>query len=136
MRRMILLLSLALAGGLVVPAAAEAGLKFCNKTENKIWVAVAYHSKDKSDWVSRGWWTVEAGQCQTAIAESLQGRYYYYYAEDDTGSWSGDFVFCTTDKKFEIEGAENCKTRGYDAEGFREVDVGEKIDKTIDLVSQ
>ena len=137
MGRKILLLGLALAGGMILPAAARADLKFCNKTDKKIWVAIGYHEKSKADWVSHGWWTVAPGACQTTISDALSGQYYYWYAEDEgDGVWSGNFVFCTTEKKFQIEGRENCKSRGYDAQGFRELKAGEDINKTVDLTSQ
>ena len=137
MGRKFLVLGLALTGAMILPAVARADLKFCNKTDKKVWVAVGYHEKNKADWVSHGWWTVAPGTCETTLSDALNGQYYYWYAEDEgDGVWSGNFVFCTTDKKFQIEGRENCKSRGYDAQGFRELRVGEDINKTVDLTSQ
>ena len=63
----------------------------------------------------------------------LKSRYYYYYAESDSGKWDGDYIFCTQDQKFTIEGNKDCKSRGYAPEGFREIDVGESTAKEIDL---
>jgi len=136
MRSGSLFLALALVCALGFPEAAKADLKFCNKTDKKVWVAIGYKSKD--EWVSEGWWAIDPGSCKTTYKDSLEARYYYYYAEDDAdGRWSDDhYIFCTSDKEFTIDGADNCKSRGYDARGFREIDVGENISKTIDLVPQ
>jgi len=117
--------------GLALPKTARADLKFCNKTSKKVDVAVGYKSGDQ--WVSEGWWGIEPGICKTPIRGALQKPYYYYYADSDDLTWSGDYVFCTSQDEFTIKGADNCKARGYEVEGFKEVHVGEDIDHTIDL---
>jgi uncharacterized membrane protein len=120
--------------GLALPTSAKAELKFCNKTSKKVDVAVGYKSNDK--WVSEGWWGLDPGICKSPIKASLQKRYYYYYAESDDLTWQGDYIFCTSDKEFTIEGADECKSRGYTPEGFKEIDVGEDINHTIDLTGK
>lgn len=126
-------LFLALAGSVALPAIARADLKFCNRTDGTVSVAIGHNSKEAGDWVSEGWWVLKAGECKVAIKGLLQNRYYYYYADDATGVWDGDYIFCTTDESFTIKGSENCKSRGYAPQGFREIDVGEDTSKTINL---
>jgi uncharacterized membrane protein len=126
-----LIAALLLIASLALPTAARAELKFCNKTGKKVDVAVGYKSGDK--WVSEGWWGLEPGICKSPIKQALKKRYYYYYAESDDLTWQGSYVFCTSDNEFTIEGADDCKSRGYQPEGFKELDIGEDINHTIDL---
>ena len=126
-----LIAAVVLIAGVALSTTAKADLKFCNKSSKKVDVAVGYKSTDK--WVSEGWWGLEPGICKSPIKGSLQKRYYYYYAESDDLTWSGDYVFCTSDREFTIEGADDCKSRGYQPEGFKEIDVNEDINHTIDL---
>ena len=62
-------------------------------------------------------------------------RYYYIYAldADKGGSWGGKALICTRDKIFTIRGIENCSERGYQKQGFFEVDTGEETDWTVSL---
>ena len=84
-------------------------------------------SSDNSDqgWLSLGWWTIQPNSCDTMIHELLQYRYCYAYAESESGRiWEGTYNFCIQDPKFDIVGADNCETRGYETVGFHEYDVG------------
>ena len=117
--------------GLGIPTAAQAELKFCNKTKGQVNVAVGY--KVGEDWTSEGWWTIEPGSCKVPVGGVLKNRYYYYYADSDSKVWDGDFIFCTQDTKFTIQSDKDCKSRGYAPEGFRELDIGEATSKEIDL---
>lgn len=111
------------------PAAAE--LNICNKsTRRTVSVAVAY--KDGSRWVSRGWWTLQQGECKTPIGGNLSNRYYYYYAHGDGGSWAGDHRFCTISAKFELYNPKSCDNGNF--KGFAELDVEGKTSWTNNLV--
>jgi len=119
------------------PAAAE--FNICNKTKLNIYAAVGYN--EDGDWVSEGWWELEPGECQAVYSKKLTKRYYYYYAESTDGEWFWESegnanLFCASDKAFKIVGDEDCKGRGYDVYGFREVDVGDRITYTIDLTAE
>jgi uncharacterized membrane protein len=112
---------------------AHAELKFCNHTNEQVSLVIGYNSPDTNEWTSEGWWTIDPSQCKVPLGGVLKSRYYYYYAESDSGKWDGDYIFCTQDQKFTIEGNKDCKSRGYAPEGFREIDVGEATAKEIDL---
>jgi uncharacterized membrane protein len=125
-------LGAAIAFGLgMSPALAD--LKLCNNTPNKVGVAIGY--KDNEGWASEGWWTVEPSKCLTLLKGALISRYYYVYAVDRGvgGSWGGKSQMCVRDKAFTIRGLDNCVERGYQKQGFFEVDTAEETDWTISL---
>lgn len=104
-------------------------LEFCNKTAEKIWIAVGYHENGK--WYAKGWWSMEPGACTIPIGGDLNNRYYYYYAENSSnGKWTGDTYFCTNNKGFTIEDGD-CNSRGYESKGFKKLDVGNSNNFTL-----
>ncbi len=131
------------AGMLFLAAAsgrAQAEYRFCNRSEYPLSAAIGY--RDGGDWVSRGWWHLLPGECQTLVEGPLQGRYYYTYAysrvptaEGQEGLWSGEFYMCTGSDRFAIRGVENCDGRGHDRHGFQEVDIGDRVNWTTLFVS-
>ena len=125
--------SVALVAMSTLPGVAHAELKFCNHTNEKVSLVIGYNSPDSNEWTSEGWWTIDPSQCKVPLGGVLKSRYYYYYAESDSGKWDDQYIFCTQDEKFTIEGNKDCKSRGYAPEGFREIDVGEATAKEIDL---
>jgi uncharacterized membrane protein len=112
---------------------AKADLKLCNNTESNVGVAFAYKSKE--GWSSEGWWTAEPKKCLTFLKGALSSRYYYVYAVDlkKGGSWGGKSQICINDKKFTIRGIDRCIERGFQKQGFFEVDTGEEADWTVSL---
>jgi uncharacterized membrane protein len=112
---------------------ARADLKLCNNTPSRVGVAIGY--KDKDGWASEGWWTAEPQKCLTLIKGGLIARYYYVYAVDyeKGGSWGGKAMMCIRDKIFTIRGIENCTERGFQKQGFFEVDTNEETDWTVSL---
>lgn len=124
----------ALVASMTMASAAQAGFEICNQSSDEITVAFGYRESD--EWTSSGWWNISPGDCTIVYEKSLKEQFYYYYAEkvNDSGIWGGDYVFCGVDEAFTIVGDQECKSRGYDAYGFREVDVGERINDSLDLV--
>jgi len=115
----------------VRPAAAD--LKLCNNTESRVGVALGYN--DTRGWVSEGWWNINPNSCKTLLKGDLIARYYYIYAVDydHAGTWGGKAILCTQDTEFVIRGNTNCAERGYDRQGFFEVDTAEQSDWTVSL---
>lgn len=109
----ILVLSLALITAL--PVSAHADLRFCNKTNETVWVTYARTDSDPN-YTSRdadvhGWWQIEPGNCATALAGQLEfnradGTYvdYYYYAHsrDNHFTWTGNLQLCTDPNIFDF----------------------------------
>lgn len=131
-------ISLLLGPGLVLastePASAE--LRLCNKTPVQVGIAIGYKSHD--DWVSEGWWNIEADSCQVVVEGPLPSRYYYLYALDyeEGGSWGGTAFMCTSDEEFTIKGIVDCVARGYERRGFVEVDTLDKPSWTVQLTER
>jgi len=124
-------LGILLMGAMSLPAKAD--LKLCNNTTSTVQIAVGY--KDKEGWASEGWWTAKPQACINLLKGSLIARFYYVYAvdRDKGGSWGGKAMICMKDKIFTIRGIDHCTERGYQQQGFFEVDTGEKTDWTISL---
>ena len=120
--------ALALGAG---PALAD--LRMCNMTTSRIGIALGY--RDPQGWVTEGWWNLAARGCETLLKGPLAGRFYYVYATDYDrgGDWSGRALMCTRDREFTIRGVEDCLARGFDRNGFFEVDTGEQKSWTIQL---
>ncbi|MTI00125.1 DUF1036 domain-containing protein [Roseibium sp. RKSG952] len=112
---------------------AKADLRLCNKTESQVGVAIGY--KDKSDWVTEGWWNLQANTCETLVPGALVSRYYYIYAVDydQFGEWGGRAFMCTRQREFTIRGIEDCVARGFERTGFFEIDTGEQSSWTVQL---
>lgn len=116
-----------LATALVVMLAgpAVAGLEICNGTDARHSVAIGY--KDGDNWISRGWWNIDPGECTTPIGDDLRNRYYYFRAEAAGYDFDDEnYAFCTDPSAFRIIGDEDCKARGYSREMFRRIDTGPK----------
>lgn len=112
---------------------AHADLRLCNMTDSRVGVAVGY--RDDSDWLTEGWWNVDPRACETLIEGVLGSRFYYVYAVDYDrgGSWGGRSMLCTSDREFTIRGVDDCLARGFDRNGFFEVDTGQQLTWTIQL---
>ena len=105
---------------------ARADFRLCNDTTSLVGVALGY--RENAKWVTEGWWQVPGETCASLIKGDLNSRYYYLYAEDADrgGQWRGDIFMCTSDRKFRIDGVEECFARGHQKTGFFEVDTGNK----------
>lgn len=124
-------------GALLLSASpALAWYDICNKTPNRVRVAVGYIGSN--GYVSEGWWTIQPYDCKTVIGdgEADDTNQYWFYAKDldDGGAWDGDSQFCTSSRRFTIVG-KNCSDRGYDWTGFRRVNTSGG-DHTTNLTSR
>lgn len=113
---------------------AEANFEICNKTKESVSVAVGY--RENGDWISEGWWNIDSGDCATVYSKKLSELNYYIYGESDSLVWQGDYTFCVVNEEFTIVGDTDCKKRGYQPEGFMEVDVGDNTSFTFNLLEQ
>ena len=114
-----------------IPAAAD--MRLCNMTGSRVGIALGY--RDSQGWITEGWWNLGARACETLLKGPLAARFYYVYATDYDrgGEWSGKAFMCTKDKEFSIRGLDNCLARGFDRNGFFEVDTGEQKSWTVQL---
>ena len=112
---------------------AAADLQMCNKTASNVDVAIGY--KDQTGWKTEGWWSLAPEACQLLMGGDLVSRYYYVYAVDYDvgGEWRGEAFMCTQDREFTIHGVDDCKKRGYNLNGFFEIDTGDATTWTVQL---
>lgn len=117
----------------LLPAAAQADLRLCNDTSGRLGIAIGY--QDGKGWVTEGWWTIAAQNCETLLKGRLNSRFYYVHAVDYDrgGEWAGKSQMCTADQAFVIQGNKDCEARGYSEAGFLEVDTNDAKDWTIKL---
>jgi uncharacterized membrane protein len=113
------------------PAAAD--LRLCNNTKGEVHVAIGYKGAD--NWITKGWWNLGANKCDALLTGKLTARYFYVRAvENDSGrEWPGKAFLCTRPGEFTIQGAQQCSARGYDRNGFFEVDTQERREWTVQL---
>jgi uncharacterized membrane protein len=129
-----LAMTAALVGGfLAFSTPAHAELRICNETANLVSVALGYRAE--RGWMSEGWWQTPPGDCRVLYQGDLQKRFYYLYAVDDIGggAWDGQVFMCTRDETFTIFGVEDCLARGYERNGFFEIDTQNRTDWTLQL---
>ena len=114
--------------GIGTPARAE--FRVCNESASSAAVAIA--QSNGLEWISQGWWAVDAKRCQVLLEGALKGRYYYLYAVGlaDGSGWTGNRYFCTSNRSFTITGRKDCEKRGYRTAGFFEVDTQDALDYT------
>jgi uncharacterized membrane protein len=111
---------------------ANAGLGFCNQTSQPLWITVGWNMQNS--WVARGWYKIEAGDCNPLFDGPLQARYYYYYTKNENGKlvWSGDSdstgaLFCTEEfSAFYYTSTPNCTGLK-----FKQVDTGQDVNYTV-----
>jgi uncharacterized membrane protein len=123
---------LAFAVGCLAAMPAMAQFTVCNESPDVAYVATGYW--DNTQYVSEGWWTVDAASCAIIYDGVLQYQYYYVYAETDADTsgnmvtWGGETMLCVDPyNSFTIWGDTNCGT------GFVEVDTGKAQDWTFKL---
>lgn len=133
LRRWTTATALAVIGSIGLTPWAFADLRICNKTGNRVGVAIGY--KHLGEWTTEGWWNIDSSGCQVLLAGTLSSRYYYVYAVDydQGGEWAGQASMCTRDREFTIEGVQNCVARGFKKTGFFEVDTEEQNGWTVQL---
>lgn len=113
---------------------AKADFEICNKTKESVSVAVGY--RENGDWISEGWWNIDTGDCAVVYNKKLSEVNYYLYGESDSLVWQGDYTFCIVNDEFTIVGDTDCKKRGYQPQGFMEIDVGDNTSFTFNLLEQ
>ena len=97
--------------------ARNVGLTFCNRTDKRIWSAMARRRGE--GWESRGWWLLEAGGCARVIDEPLLQAEHFAYAEMEAADGQvrtlkrGSDPFCVSRSKFAITGRESCEAAAF-----------------------
>ena len=115
-------------------------LAFCNHNTQDLWVAYMFYSPDAcgglGNFQTIGWYHVPVGACVTVYANSLDdvnNRYWYFYAENRGAgiTYPGPVQVAVTDEAFN-----HCLDVGTTTSrdvGFRQFDVGDDDDHTVNL---
>jgi uncharacterized membrane protein len=119
----------------LVPSLAYGQLKFCNRTNSTVDVAISIPNDDNTR-TDRGWYVFTPGECGVVLSEPLKHRYYYYYAKHpDDSNWSGgdgSVESCITPgQKFAIAEA-SCPV-GSHAVKFRRIDTAQNTSRNVTL---
>ena len=111
---------------------ANLGIRVCNRSSSRVWAAVGHRLKN--DWESRGWWSVEVGDCIQPMTTALIGSSAHIFARQEQPiSEAGVDVpdkylrsetaqpsqFCISGARFTARGREACGANGYEAVSFR-----------------
>jgi len=120
------------------PRGATTDYTFCNRTSYAASIAVGI--RNGGLWLTRGWWTVPAGECKVVVKGQLTQSTYYVFARSSfahTGpvrTWGGTQTLCIGNGPFQAtsDGGEECAA-GYDAQGFAKVETEGKAAWTTTL---
>lgn len=103
----------------------KVGLTVCNRAPGNMWVALGHREAD--DWVSKGWWYVNAGDCLQPYTRRLKGADMHLFAVLETDDAEHPIedaseAFCISDVRFTAYGREACESNGYDTVSFRNLE--------------
>ena len=101
--------------------AGDMGLTLCNRTDGRLWTAIARRRGE--GWESRGWWLLAPAACAKTIDDPLvQGMYFVHAVmeskEGERHLTAPGEVFCTARTRFAVIGREDCEKRYYDVSLF------------------
>ena len=103
--------------------ATPAGYSICNDTAKA--VAAALGQKERADWISHGWWKIQAGGCAKVMPDLTGTDSVYLFVQKINGPAlvTGPAKFCVADIEFDIQGRDRCASRGLTEAGFAETKV-------------
>ena len=103
--------------------ATPAGYSVCNDTAKA--VAAALGQKERADWISHGWWKIQAGGCAKVMPDLANADSVYLFVQRINGPAlvTGPNKFCVADIEFDIQGRDKCANRGLTEQGFAETKV-------------
>ena len=92
----------------VCPAAARAELRFCNRTNGKVDVAIAYVEKDAPGTTTNqhrgvtaeGWYSFEPGECAKVSNIHAGNHEAFFFAHGGGGLWQGRSMLCIPNGRF------------------------------------
>jgi uncharacterized membrane protein len=114
---------------------ARAELRFCNRTDRRVDVVIAYADKDAPGTTTNqdggvtaeGWYWVEPGQCAKVSDLDVGNHWSYFYAMGGEKVWKGSAMLCVPSKvftkgvRFMGQGETTCPV-GDSLKGFRRMD--------------
>jgi uncharacterized membrane protein len=114
-------------GASVAVPSAHGQFRVCNHHESSVQLAIGFPTS--GEWITRGWYSIDAGSC-SEVLRSISSRYYYvtYDVKGATDSplSEGEHLLCVEAGDFTIFGMKNCAQRGYQSRLFSEIDTGQQ----------
>jgi uncharacterized membrane protein len=114
-------------------------LTFNNKYSAPVSISILWYSPgcpDGGDWELAGWYNLDTGQSMTVFSGDLDdiNRYWFFNAEATDGAyWAGDVVHDVPPTAFDW--CWDTDSNVASPIGFREIDVGDNDDFTVNLVA-
>ena len=117
--------------GLLIPQAAQAGLRVCNGSVDLVNVAIGYDTEDGLR--TEGWWTITANACSQILQEPLKSTNYYLHVSDGFGEsrLGGDVTLCIRQEKFVLFDGDQCWQRGLIEADFFKIETDGAEDWTV-----
>ncbi|MCX2722917.1 DUF1036 domain-containing protein [Roseibium salinum] len=116
---------------LVIPRAAEAGLRVCNGSVDLVNVAIGYETDEGLR--TEGWWTITSNACSQIIQEPLSSARYYLHVADgfSESRLAGDITLCIREEKFVLYDGDQCWQRGLIEADFFQIETEGAPDWTV-----
>jgi len=119
----------------VCPATGWAELRFCNRTDKKVDIVIAYVQKDAPGTTTNqdggvtaeGWFPFAPGECGKVSDIHVGNHWAYFYAKGGAGkAWNGSSFLCVPNRSFTkgvrfMRQGETCPV-GDSLRGFRRMD--------------
>ncbi|MEP1576265.1 DUF1036 domain-containing protein [Roseibium album] len=116
---------------MLVPQAAQAGLRVCNGSVDLVNVAIGYDTEDGLR--TEGWWTITSNACSQVLQEPLKASNYYLHVSDGFGEsrLGGDVTLCIREEKFVLFDGDQCWQRGLIEADFFKIETEGAEDWTV-----
>lgn len=114
------------------------GFFYCNKTDAAVWSAIA-EPGEEDQYISKGWWKIEPGDCAKIIKGELEHDHYYVYGAIEEGMSErriagGDKSFCVNAVMFNVSDELTCADQDLEEAQFRRVEIGGAASATFDFL--
>jgi len=108
-------------------ASTETKVNFCNKSEEKVFIAVGYKTPEEAGVLARGWWGIEPQKCNELSLPLEDGKIYFHASSSSSIlQWLGDTSLCVdTVNAFDLDHADSmaCTASDQEHRGFKELSV-------------
>lgn len=123
-------------------ASTETDINFCNKSEEKVYVAVGYKNPGETGVLARGWWGIESQKCSGLSVPLEDGKIYFHASSSSSVlQWVGDTALCVdTVNAFDLEHSDSiaCNAADQEVRKFKELPVSDmplvEGVRTIDII--
>jgi uncharacterized membrane protein len=119
----------------MITAQVHASITFCNYSSYpQIIASLGYWNSVEQVWFSKGWWSLDQGECNVVYGPEYKAGAYYVHGHtpDNVTQWGGDASFCTINSPFTIYGADQSCANG-EFRSFSRVEIPDKTSDTYNF---